>query len=390
MTLLLGEVVDAVRDRSPDFHPARLPAGLLARFYTSYQRELLSLAQERYPELVTAQVSIVFPPLGSTGVQNLDSIGAGTAGGLPAQLNEDGSVGAVTQLVGALVQLPVNGAPVLTGPFVVTSATQTTVTVGGSPGWTTNQWQGQAVAIVAGTNVGDLHIVQSNTSNAITIEAIGWDTVPNTSSIVTVVRLTPVVDDTSGTVIGFPMTGTRTSYLVRLDANGNAFLDVTQPLTGQFDLGVPLPPYKSIIGQPTIYFNDSTAATPNVMPLTIVDYKERMRAWGVYAAYCMNNALYFIGFQSDWQTVQSVDIRYVPIPPAFTALTDAFVLPDDSYQALVARGAQFAAERLVGQPDAASIDLGYYSAQADRSEQIWLDQIGNMSRVKTQYIEALW
>jgi hypothetical protein len=390
VTLLLGDVITATRDKSADFHPTRLPDGVLARYFSSYQRELLSLAQERYPELVTSQISIVFPPVGTPASLTLDQVGAGTVGGLPAIVDPDGTVDAIAQLVGNTVQMPVEGAPVQFGPTVVTAATQTTLTVGGSPGWSTNQWVGNAVAIVAGTDTGDLHMIQSNTANQLTIESSGWDSVPNTTSVMTIVSLTPSVDDTSGSVLGFPMTGTRTSYLVRLDVNGNAFIDVTQPLTGQYDLGIMLPPYKSILGQPTIYFQDSTFGNPNTMPLTIVDYKQRMRAWGQYTAYFMSNSIYFIGYQSDWQTVQSVDIRYVPIPPVFQALTDAFILPDDSYQALVARGAQFAAERLVGSPDSAQLDLGYYSAMADRSESIWLDQIGNMNKVKTMYTESAW
>ena len=187
------------------------------------------------------------------------------------------------------------------------------------------------------------------------------------------------------------MTATRLSYLVRLDANGNAFLDLTAPAVGQYDLGILLPQYKSIIGNPTIYFQDSTSGYPYQNELTIVDYKDRLRAWGGgYCAYLQGNQIFFIGFAPDWQLVQSIDIRYVPVPAPLTALTDTFTLPDDSYQTLVARGAQFCAERLVGQADFKGVDLNYYSAQADRSEQIWIDQIGTMNRIKTQSIREVW
>ena len=156
MSLTLGEVIDAIRDRNPELAPQRVPNGVIARYLTGYQRELFSLTNERYPELVTGQVSIVFPPVGYPANSPVSAIGAGTAGGLPAALASNDTITAVPLAVGNTIQLPVNGAPVLFGPSVTTGASQTTLTAAGSPLWATNQYAGQAVAIVAGTDVGDV------------------------------------------------------------------------------------------------------------------------------------------------------------------------------------------------------------------------------------------
>ena len=177
---------------------------------------------------------------------------------------------------------------------------------------------------------------------------------------------------------------------MQLDASGNAYLDLNHALVGNYEVGIQLPPNMGLLGQPTIYFNPQNQGAPNKMPLSFCDYSERFLPRGEYCAYIQNNAIFFVGDMSDWAQVSSIDIRYVPLPGVFGSLMDTFILPDSARSALVQRGAQFCGERLVGMPDAKPIDLNYYAAQANRSEELWLYQVGSTTRVKFSTIREVW
>ena len=210
MTLVLGDVINSVRNKNPDFAKQRCPDITLASFFTDYQRELVSMALERVPEFIVAQLSIVFPPIGSNALNPLASIGAGTGNGLPAQLDPTtGGIDAITQVVGNTVNLDVPSAVIEFGPAVVSAATQTTIPPVGAPGWTTNPWAGFAVANQLGTDNGDVQTIASNTSTTLTLEGAGFQLVPDTTSTFTILDLTPTVDDTTGAVIGWPQIGSR-------------------------------------------------------------------------------------------------------------------------------------------------------------------------------------
>lgn len=391
MSLTLGAVIEASRDRNPEFAKTRCPDLVFARFFTGYQREALSMAMERTPEYITGQVSIVFPPTGANINNPLGSIGAGTDGGLPAVVDPLGNIQAITQVVGNSVEMPVLDAPVSYGPSTILAATQTTLQAANAPGWGVNQWAGYSVAIVAGTDVGDVLGILSNTTDTLTvIGTSGFALVPDTTSLFTIVTVTPQVDQATAAVIGFPIRGSRLSYLVRLDASGHAYLDFTQAMVGQFDLGIQLPPNKGLLGAPTIYFSNNPQGWNDTDQLTIVDYSQRFGPKGLYSAYLQNNQLFFIGQLCDWNGIQSVDVRYIPIPGEFQALTDTFLLTDDAYNVLVSRGAEFAAERMAGLPDTKPIDISYYTSHAEKAEAIWLNQIGNLKRAKASQIREVW
>jgi hypothetical protein len=68
------------------------------------------------------------------------------------------------------------------------------------------------------------------------------------------------------------------------------------------------------------------ATTPE--PLAVTNAPQRWRNLVVPAVYLVGSTLYLCGESSDWNDVQSIELRYVPVPPAFTALTDLFLLPD--------------------------------------------------------------
>ena len=67
-----------------------------------------------------------------------------------------------------------------------TSATTTTLSAASSPGWTTNQWAGMMVSIVAGTRAGQNRLIYSNTSSVLTIQSgengVAWATTPDSTS----------------------------------------------------------------------------------------------------------------------------------------------------------------------------------------------------------------
>lgn len=392
MTLTLQQIITAARDADSAFAKQRVPDAVFARYLSRYQRQLVGRAHEIRPGIVSSQISIVMSPAGLAIESPLGTIGAASPAGLPVvpmanQVPGGNPLTQVTeQVVGNTVELDLTDAPVLWPKTVVASATTTTITVA-NVNWPVNQWVGQLLVITDGTDVFDRRYIASNTATTVTVSA-PFAATPDTTSLFMVVQPMPVVTQETGAAIALPALGQRYSYLVKYDANGNPYLDLTNPLIGYFEQGIPLPPHKALLDG-VIYFN--TNVNPyDVMPLSIVDRANRTNAWGNYCAWTDNTNLYLIGRQADWESVASIDLRYVPEPIDLAALTDPFVLPDSCEATLVAAAAAYAAERVYNAPDTPEVDVERYQTLRGQAEQCWFDELGSRFRAEQSYTVEKW
>lgn len=377
MAYQLQDVITAARDRSAAFHRTRITDAVFARFLTDYQNGLIAACVNREAHFLDQSVGIVNAAgSGAPGV-----VGAGTAGGLPASSPSPGTIAAVEQTTGALVDAftdSAEGAVVWVADRVVTAATANTVQSTGA-GRSVNQDVGRTVVIVAGTGVGQRALVTSNTIDTWTLAA-NWATTPDTTSIVRIVTPALAVSDDMGVVTQLPALTQRVGYLVRLNPQGQPFIDYTAPLAANFETGVPLPSIAAITGG-TTYYSDGERGR-----LWIVPFAERFRPREFPAVWQSGESVHFCGSSQDWLEVQSIELLYTPIAPAFAALTDYFLLPDGSRRAVVAQAAAFAAERVNGM-DGITLDVDKFEARGAAAEAEYLGSLRLSKRARHTRIQ---
>lgn len=385
MSLTLGTIITAARDRSPWFHRSRCTDAVVARYLSDLQNELIGTAVRRDPQYV-AQVANVIISL--SGNDAPGTVGAGTVGGTPGTTDSDGIFSTQEQTAGALIEAKLTsaeGASVFVADRVVTSAVSTTLTSTGA-NRTVNQDAQRVLVITAGTGIGQRRTILSNTADTWTIstgsDGQTWATVPDTTSLFDVVEPNYDSDDAATVFTALPATTTTTGYLVRLDAHGIPFIDFTQPLVATMDLGVSLPAMQFPLDA-TVWFVDGSSCA-----LPIVTAERRFGVAG-HAIYFVGQQLFLAGCQQEWADVQSVAVRYTPIAPPFTALTDTFLIPDHARPALVSKAASFMAMRVAGMPDV-QIDPSPHSAEGQRAELLFLASVSAAKRGRGLRTREVW
>lgn len=386
MSLTLSQVLVAARDRSPWFHKSRVTDAVCARFLSDKQNEILSAANQIDKQYL-AQTATIVVSLGGSNVPG--SAGAGTSGGLPGTTDANGNFSTVQQTAGALVEANVTsdaGASVVVSNRVVTSSSATTVASTGA-GRTTNQDVGRLAVIVAGAGIGQFREILSNTTDTWTIstgsDGQQWTTRPDTTSMIEIVGPVYASDNAIGAVTGLPATTTSQGYLVKLTAQGVPFIDFTVPLVATIDVGVPLPSMLFPLDG-TVWYTDGSSDR-----LDIVDRQRRFGVGNVPAVYIDSGHVFLVGQTQDWIGVTSLCIRYAPNAPAFTALTDVFLLPDHARPVLVALAAEFMAMRVSALPDV-TIDPKPFSAEASRAAQSYRATVLAGKRQRHSRVQELW
>lgn len=374
MALTLNDVVLGVRGQHPTFQKSLVPDATIARFLTGYQRELVAKCLDKDATFLAQQMSVGF------------AITATVAGAGVGQRPIDADVGILSTVnapVGTAVEVDVSGSDVsiLVSESVIASATATTFTKTGA-GWTTNAYANYTVVITSGTGVGQRRTVASNTATVGTVTE-AWATIPDTTSTFVIVDEVLESEKQFGVVTGAPFAVDRLGYAVKVNAAGTAYLDYTTPLVARVDVGIPLPQMHHLIGG-SVRLNDNTDETA---PLTLVDYQSRHLPHAPFAAYVLNNTLFLCGGESEWGEVGSLDLRYVPIPPALTALTTPFLLPEMAYTALVNAGAFHAGLRVNGLPDVPKVDVNALAAQKAESELAFLRNVSKGKRSRYTVIK---
>lgn len=125
-------------------------------------------------QLTTGRYYIVSAgTLGASGFKSYDvftgTITTHSTTGLPATWGTDGRLVATPSYVGAFA----------TG--TATAGTSTTLS-NSAKAWTTNQWSNYAIRITAGTGVGQVRYIASNTGTQITVSS-AWTTTPDSTSV---------------------------------------------------------------------------------------------------------------------------------------------------------------------------------------------------------------
>lgn len=374
MSLTLDAVLVAARDQHPAFHRSRVPHGVLARFLSDYQNVLIGQAGASDPFYCaqTATIALAFDGAHAPG-----TVGPGTSGGLPAALVDE-ALHVVEQSSGALVTAETE--VVVYGPKVVTSATASTLTYSGGDR-TTNQDAGKVLVIVDGVGLGQRREILSNTATEWTLDG-DWTTTPTTASLFSVVSVEQAVDETQGVVTDLPATAERRGYLVKLSASGVPYIDYTTPLLATVETGVPLPSMTALLGG-TVHYTDGDAG-----PLCVTSFRERYDPARFPAVYQTGEEVRFCGETSDWEDVASLEVRYAPVAPLFTALTDYFLVPDAAKPCLVAKAAAFMALRLAGQSDL-GVDAAAYEAKAQDAEARYLQTVRLSGRAQTRRMRGM-
>lgn len=384
MALQLGAIITAVRDRHPAFHPTRVPNAVLARFFTDQQRILISKLAEVNRSHVAQQCSI---SLAAVAPENaLGAVGAGSPGGLPAE-EDNGVVTAVDAEAGAALELDFANGQVLVSDFVGTGFAATYID-DALAAWTVNAYAGKFLWVVAGNHFDTKREIISNTATRL-VYSTGSDGLDVTLDSTDVVRVvSPIEQVTAGMGIVTTMMpqARRYGYLVKLDAQGLPYIDVSTPIVAKFDQGIELPPHESILGGTVRFLNDPVS----VDQFRMLPYSQRTRIGYGYWGWEENGQLFLSGRKEDWAQVDYIDLRYVPVSPEFAALTDYFLLRDEARSALVAHGALFAAERCNGMVDTPAIDLTPLAARAQDAEAALISGAGRNIRAFAQYTKTVW
>lgn len=365
-----------------------MPDKVLADFWTLEQRNILTQALLRDRQYLAQALPIAFD-LSNAGIDAPGTAGSGTTGGVPAESDGQGGYRYVEAATGSGVEVQTDGVVILVDDTAVVSATANTLT-GLGAAWTVNAYAGDTVVIVAGKAAHQPpRTIASNTSNTLTTTQ-SWAVQPDATSVFQVVQSVAVLDETFGVVTNLPATVTQRGYLVKLDAQGNPYLDLSTPLSVALDRAVPLPPFHSVLRGTVRMIPDAgnvDGQWPTTAPLTLTSDSDRFRPHGNYNAVVMNGQLHILGSRMDWTGVQGIELSYVPIPPAFTARTDYFLLPDNALPLLVARAATFAAMRLQGMPDIPPIPMDGFlamdsSATRDFFGTLHLTRTARVSRMR--------
>lgn len=335
MAFTVAEAIADARLRHPAFTERAVPRPVLLPWLTSFQRRLYGRAIEQDRDYLVQQMSVFFPTNGGNGP---GVAGADNGGGLPA-IDDEGTVTYGDTPAGSLADLDVAGAREVLGANAATSGTTLSTTLTGA-GRVVNGDANYYYVVVAGTGYGTRRKIASNTADTWT-----WDdpvdVAADETTVFRIVDADTEVNEAQGVVTSVPALGTRVGYLVKINAGGQPYLDLSTPLTAQYDAGIPLPPVLRVLG--ATVRRDST---PRTELCNLTFYGQRTGTRFRYSAYEQNGSLFLVGTAKDWEGVSSLDLRYHPLPPAIAAAADVVFLSDQANDAVVSGLSFFMAQRL--------------------------------------------
>lgn len=382
MTLTARDPVDAVRLLHPAFDDRRTPRGLILRQLSQIQRLLVQKANKIDPNVVARPVSVIlaFNPSDVPG-----NVGAGTASGLPGVAQVDGTdltdapAGALFELLSGDEQ------PILASDFVPDAATTLTIEKTGA-GWTVNEFAGKVVLIPAGLGYGQVAEILSNTDEVLSLDPeTPFVTAPDSTSLIRVVAGNT---GAPGNVVAFtalPALRQQKGWLVKLDDQGTAYIDLDSPLVANVSQGVPLVPHLTFLGGTVRMSNPQVGP----YPFELTPYGSRLNnRQNRYAGYIQGGELHLLGSEQDWFGCASIDCRLVPVPPELTALTDPLLLDEGARDALT----YILAERLGRRLLEHGVSQAQFAVmQADAREFLteWLDSIGRSSVADISFVDEV-
>lgn len=339
MLLTVGQVKNRLKDEYADATAQVVPEPSLARHLSDYQEELMRKCFLIDDNFKAQQASIAFS---FSDTNDPAVVGRGTSGGLPIIVEADGSYLVIRARTGSLIEYDFTTSAALVIERPVVAHTANTLSAAGTA-WVVDQFANKIVRIVTGKGSGSApRLVLSNTINQITATQ-PWEIEPDATSTFEVLEVAPDVTSEFGIATSSDPTNERTGYLVKEDANGIAYIDYTAPLRATYMTGIPLPPHLKVIGGDVRYAPQG-GLEPSPLPLDLTTHSGRANDRGLPQAFVMNDELFFSGAERHWRQATSVDLRYVPIPPAVLKDTDAFLFADAA-SVLVSRAVLYAHKR---------------------------------------------
>lgn len=372
MAFTLADYIKFVRNAHPAFEQRILPDKVLADFATLDQRSVISVALQKDRQYLSQSFPVAFDI--EHWSQNAPGIaGAGTSGGVPAKATNNGFE-AIQTTVGSAVELNTDDVITRVNDAVVASATPTTVTAIGVS-WGNNAFIGDTVRIIAGKGYNQPpREIASNSSDTLTVSQ-PWAIVPDSTSVFEVVQATMNVDGTFGVITDIPSSTTHFGYLVKLNAQGIPYIDVTTPLVTSLSQGIPLPAHYSIYST-TVWGRAASGERSIAYPFELMTYSNRYSPRNRYSGYILGNCLYLNGDRGSWNNIKNLEIHYSPVAPALTARTDFFLLPDNALSWLVSRAVLYAANRLQGNPLIPVFDMTHFVAKEAEEKRQFLGTLG--------------
>lgn len=374
MAFSVADVIEDGRNLHPAFTERGVPSPVLVKWLSNFQRRLYDKATAADSGYLVQQMSVVFAADGSNGP---GVAGAGSSGGLPA-IDDNGTVTYGDLPAGSLADIDFADADEILGPQATTSGTSTSTTLTGA-GWTVNAYANFYYEVVAGLGFGTRRQVASNTTDTIVWdEAV--DVVADETTVWRIVDPETTVDLTQGVVTDVPALGQRVGYLVKVTAGGQPYLDLTAPLVADYDVGIPLPPLYRLLGGSVRRTGDGCS-----YPCDLTLYGQRYVTRSRWSAYEQGGSLFLAGGRSDWAGVQSLDLRYCPIPPALTATSDIVFLDEQARDATAAALAAFMGQRLKNR-GVTTDELDDLKAEAMMAEQQFLSGLSRPGQARRVYV----
>lgn len=385
MAFTIGQVETDVRFAHTAFAAAhKLPGMVLGKALTRYQRELAVRATRIRSTYLTQVLNIAldFSADNATG-----SRGVGR-GAFPA-VADNGVVDIVDAPVGQALTEELAALVTLAGPLVPSSATSSTIEQTGA-GWTVNAFANKVLELLAGPGEPRQQLIAAN--DADTLTGLDFTVLPTEETLYRITDPGVAQAGQMGAVLDLPAEGRQDGYLVRLDASGQPYVDYSRPLICRFEVGVPLPPHTYLHGTGHLRYAEvdisSIADLPapiptRTTPFPIVPPGHRFQTRGP-AGYIMGRELFLIGERVCYQGARSIELRFVPIPPAVDqSREDLFLLPDEARDVMVAYGCLIAARYVRTQ--LAEGELADFQAEWERHEHTFLEVVRQQLQTARKY-----
>jgi len=381
MALRAREIISAARFAHPAFDRALAPTSVCAQLLSEGQRRLMLLAHQRNPSYGVQRWTIRLLP-----DQNIAQVGAGLDFGAPIVTGST-SLSAESRNVGSAVTVDADVSTYVP-PRAVVSATLGTLT-DTTQSWTVDRFIAERVRIVFGTGAGQLRSIASNTADTLTLTE-DWAVLPDATSVYTVEQNLSEVGGEFGVQLAeFPALVERQGFLVKLDAAGSPYIDLATPITVTGFVGIPMPP-ASFVDHGIVRFLDSAQVPDHVEPFILTNLSQQKALPAAYCGAVVNGSLQLFGPIQRWWQVVSIELPYLPIPPAVQAENDLLTLREDATEALVAQVVLGLCRRAKIMGRAGADGINDVQQRANDQETIWLDTVAGRGRAKKLTIREVW
>lgn len=381
MALRVGDCIEAARFEHPSFTVQVIPSSIAARIANKIQRRLLFETHQRNASyLVRTWVIALLPS------QNLATFGAGAAQGAPI-LEGSTDFEVSTTPAGALAQVDLN-ATTLVAARAATSGSLDTL-VDSTRAWVPGAYVDALVQIVEGPGKGQVAVIDTNDTTSLAIVG-NWITAPTEASIYRIQRNAFAADGSMSVQLGtVPATSAAQGWLVKLDAQGQPYLDLANPVSVPMTSGIPIPPSFHLLHGSWYGLAGQQNLDGYPQPFTLVEPIDRHQPARSYAGYVQGEQLYLCAPMSQWRNVSRIEIPYLPLAPKIVTAQDLLILPDAAEEAMVAGIALAMAERaaVYGQ---AGIDLTDFQARQNQMIDLYIQHVAGAGRAKAGRIKDVW